>query len=547
MELDEKPKILIVDDVPEKLLALEVILEELHQVVVPARSGGEALRRLLVDDFAVILLDVQMPEMDGFETAALIRQRQRSEHTPIIFLTAFPDETHATRGYSLGAVDYILTPVIPDVLRTKVSVFVDLFRMTQLAKRQADERVALAHEHAARLAAEKANHAKNEFLANISHELRTPMNAIIGMTDLALAEKMSPIVVDYLATVQSSARSLLVLLNEILDFSKMEAGKFALQNIPFRLRQLIEEVRRTYEFRLADKGLDFVVTVDDSIPDELVGDPVRIRQVLINLLSNAVKFTDKGHVAIHVSANSVLERQADVSFSVVDTGIGISQDDQHRIFAPFTQIDATLSRRQGGIGLGLAIASDLVRAMGGTLALHSNSGHGSNFSFIVSLQRGRSKPDVPHKEPSTDSTATGRLPIVPAPTTDRLCVLLAEDVRANQKLVCRALEKRGHTVDVARDGHEAVGLAAKKRFDVILMDVQMPGLDGYQATAAIRTLDGRARVPIIALTAHAMPDDRQRCLAAGMDDYLAKPLDIRQLIQAVESHSRLAISAATTG
>jgi signal transduction histidine kinase len=304
MQPSEKAKILIVDDVPEKRLAIEVILQELNQTVVAVNSGGEALRRLLNEDFAVILLDVNMPDMDGFETAALIRKRKRSEHTPIIFLTAFPDDTYAQRGYSLGAVDYILTPVVPNVLRTKVAVFVDLYRMRQQEQKQAEERIALAHEHAARVAAERANRAKNEFLANVSHELRTPMNAIIGMTDLALVELLSPLVREYLTTVRSSAHVLLELLNEILDLSKMEAGKFTLQSVHFGLRHLVDDLTRTYRFRAADKGLEMLSRVAEEVPDDFTGDPMRLRQVLSNLLSNALKFTDRGRIALEISVES---------------------------------------------------------------------------------------------------------------------------------------------------------------------------------------------------------------------------------------------------
>jgi signal transduction histidine kinase len=532
-----KAKILVVDDVPGKLLAIEAVLESLEQTVVSVSSGTEALRRLLVDDFAVILLDVNMPELDGFETAKLIRQRQRSEHTPIIFLTAYADDAYAERGYSLGAVDYILTPAAPEVLRAKVSVFVELYHKTQQIQRQADQRVLLAQEHAARVEAERASLAKSQFLTNISHELRTPLTAIIGMTDLALLESLSPQVRTNLTTVQTNAHLLLELLNEILDLSKLEAGKLSLESGPLDLRKIIKELSHTFGHRTREKGLAFAAVVDRAIPNHLIGDSLRLRQVLINLLNNAVKFTERGKVSLEVQLESSCDREAWVRFIVSDTGIGIDEEDQDRIFAPFTQVDASTARRHEGAGLGLAITAELIRAMAGTRSLRSERGKGSVFTFTAPLMIDASKLDA---APPADEKRTSPAdhPLNQPRTGPALHVLLAEDTRTNQTLVVRALNKRGHQVRVASDGFEAVEMAESERFDVILMDVQMPGMDGIEATAAIRQHPEARNTPIIALTAHSMVGDKERCLAAGMAGYLSKPLDLRELIEAVESAPR---------
>ncbi len=536
MEELQQARILIVDDSPDKLLATRVILEELQQPLISAASGPEALRRLLNEEFAVILLDVNMPEMDRFETAALIRQSRRHEHTPIIFLTAFPDDTHAFRGYSLGAVDYLLTPVVPEVLRTKVAVFVDMYRLNQQIRQQARHRIALAEEHAARLAAEQASEAKSQFVANLSHELRTPMNGIIGMTDLALDESITPMVREYLLTVKSNARLLLELLNELLDFSKLEAGHFVLDSRPLSLRELLADVLRNFGYRAQEKGLLLDFQLDPAVPDALLGDELRLRQVLINLLSNAVKFTESGSVRLEVRRDMETPAEAYVQISVQDTGIGIPLQDQQRIFAPFMQVDASTTRRHGGTGLGLTIASDLIRAMGGRLAVKSEPGKGSTFFFTIPLAKAPPQPP-PRERPKLSSTSSKS-----GERLEALRVLLAEDVPTNQLVIRRILEKRGHTVVVAQDGREAVERVQAEEFDLILMDVQMPEMDGLQATVLIRSMPGLPRVPIIALTAHAMPGDKQRCEAAGMDAYLTKPIDAAELVQVVESCGRAALT-----
>jgi signal transduction histidine kinase len=539
----ELAKILVVDDVPDKLLSIQVILEELGQTVVVANSGSEALRRLLSEDFAVILLDVNMPGMDGFETATLIRQSRRHEHTPIIFITAFPDDTHAFRGYSMGAVDYILTPVVPEVLRAKVSVFVDMFRLNQQIRRQAQERIILAESQAARVAAEQASQAKSEFVANLSHELRTPMNAIIGMTDLSLGETLTPLVREYLLTVKSNARLLLELLNELLDFSKLEAGKFVLNARPFSLRDMLADIVRDFGYRATQKGLKLESRVEQGIPDSLLGDELRLRQVLINLLSNAIKFTEAGSIRLDISLDMETPSEVYVRLAVEDTGIGIPAKDQERIFAPFMQVDASTTRRHGGTGLGLTIASDLIRAMGGKLALRSEPGRGSTFHFTIGLAKATGAIDGKPSEPRPQLHERSSTLAVLAERAEPCRVLLVEDVPTNQMVIRRILEKRGHHVQVASNGREAVTQVQAAEFDLILMDVQMPEMDGFQATALIRELPDLARVPIVALTAHAMPGDRERCEAAGMDGYLTKPIDAQQLLEVVEGNCRASVAS----
>lgn len=538
-----KAKILIVDDDPSKVMAIEAVLQCLGQVLVSVASGEEALRRLLTEDFAVILLDVNMPGIDGFETAELIRRRRRSEHVPIIFLTAYADDAFQDRGYALGAVDYLLMPATPDVLRAKVGVFIDLFQKSEQVRLQAEQRVQLAQEQAARVEAERASIAKSQFLTNISHELRTPMTAIIGMTDLSLMEPLPTNVREYLGAVQTNAHLLLELLNEILDLSKLEAGTLTLESAPLQLRKILGELMHTFGHRADQKRLKLEVIVDPAVPNHLIGDSLRLRQVVFNLLTNAIKFTERGSVTLDVRIESSCDREAWIRFAVSDTGIGISRNDQDRIFAPFTQVDASSKRRRDGAGLGLAISADLIRAMGGSRAVRSELGNGSEFSFIVPLLIDRNKLDnVPNADPTSecDSTNASRK----EPSISPLRILLAEDTPTNQLLVRHALGRRGHQVVVAGDGRTAVDLARRGRYDVILMDLQMPDMDGFEATAAIRRLPEK-QPPIIALTAHTMVGDRERCLAAGMQSYLSKPIDLRELIATVESTALGSITVST--
>lgn len=402
--------------------------------------------------------------------------------------------------------------------------------------------------------AESASHARSEFLANVSHELRTPINAVLGMTQLALTETLSDVVRDYISTARNSAESLLVLLNDILDFSRLESGRFRIDLESFPIRELIEETVRTLSDSAAEKGLELNCEVQPDVPIEVVGDAVRLRQVLTNLITNAIKFTERGEVLLSVQLVRRWPQEVRLRFVVRDTGIGISQADQQRIFEPFTQADSSSTRRFGGTGLGLTICAELLRLMGGRLLLQSEIGTGSEFSFMLSFavsstdaadyaadaaQDGANAAQGLDGEDHQHPSRAQPLAIPQdAKPPGKLTVLLAEDTPANQKVVTSILRKRGHEVRVAPDGREALRLFQDQSFDVILMDVQMPQWDGYRATEEIRRLERRHQrspTPIIALTAHAMRGDREKCLEAGMDAYLAKPIDVEELLSLVES------------
>ncbi len=518
--------ILVVDDDERNLAAIEVALGELGRHLVKARSGPEALRQLLERDFALILLDIQMPGMDGFETAQLIRQRERSQHVPIIFVTAYSrEDREIIHGYNLGAVDFLFKPIVPEVLRAKASVFVELQERTREVRRQGERlRQMERKEHERTLAAERQrweaealreeSDRKDQFIALLAHELRNPLAPLVTGLELMLQFGIDH---DELERVRRSmARQvshLVRLVDDLLDVSRVSQGKIDLQFARHDLTDLVEQAVDSVQSDAEDKGQELTVNVaSDTLVVE--GDGVRLVQVISNLLSNAVRYTPEGG-SIRVSCAADGE---DALLRVADTGCGIEPEMAERIFDMFVQ-----ERKGGkGLGLGLTLVKQLVDLHEGTVRVFSQ-GAGQGSEFVVRLPRVEgeaSQPDVP--EDSAD------LP--------RLRIAVVEDEEDVAQALQALLESWGQEVRVARDGQQGVEMITSWRPDLALMDIAMPGLDGYSAAEELRRTLPHEALRLVALTGFGRKEDRRRAHHAGFDDHLVKPAAPRALRRVLRSH-----------
>jgi len=709
--MDNESEILIVEDSLTQALKLQFILEQHDYRVAVANNGREALDYLKEHTPTLVISDIVMPEINGYEMCRRIKDKGSLKDIPVILLTSLSDPVDVIRGLQCGADNFITKPYQEDFLISRIkSVLINrelrktasgewgfeiFFRGEQYTitsdRMQMVDLLFSSFENAvqknqelenvirelkttqeelalAKAAAERANQAKSLFLANMSHDIRTPMNGIIGMTELCLDTELTGEQKEYLGMVKSSADSLLSLLNDILDFSKIEGDMIELEQIDFNLRNAVEDTVKSLAYLAHNKGLELACRIHRDVPVALVGDPGRLRQVIVNLAGNSLKFTEKGEVVVEVALEDESEDEVTLHFLVKDTGIGIPLEKQEKIFKAFSQADESTTRQYGGTGLGLSISSRLSAMLGGKIWVESEPGEGATFHFTAkfSLQK---EPIPPRKMALTDlrgsptlvidDNATNReileetllnwgmtptvvkgedalrvledtkssenpfslvlldatasekggfaigaeisanpkwavpmimmtssvgmrgdgklcrklgiaayltkpikrselfdaiLAVLNMGGTDpgkhdlvtkhsireskaRLRVLVAEDNPVNQKLAQKLLKKMGHMVDLAGNGREAVDAFSRATFDVILMDVQMPEMDGFEATAAIREkekTDG-GHIPIIAMTAHAMKGDREKCLEAGMDGYVSKPIRVPKLAEAIES------------
>jgi signal transduction histidine kinase len=521
---DERVNILLVDDRPDKLLALETVLASLGQNLVLAHSGTEALRHLLKQEFALIVLDVSMPGMDGFETASLIRQRSNSELTPIIFISAINySEVHLSRGYSLGAVDYISTPLVPEILRAKVSFFIELHRKTEQLKRQAEMQLQLIREQAARAEAESANKAKDRFIAMLSHELRTPLTPILFASSILSRDPTVPDRIrEELKIITRNVELEARLIDDLLDVTRISQGKLSLEFETADARELIHSALRICSSEISAKNLTVRLELE-AIEHRILADAARLQQIFWNLIQNAVKFTPPNG---QITLRSNNPRSSWFRLEVIDSGIGITSDALARIFDPFEQAGGT---GFGGLGLGLAISKAIVELHGGKIfASSAGADHGAMFVIELPNVVSSAPEQIPAPLPNIASAPSVKQNPAPRPR-----ILLVDDHVDSVRPMQLFLETIGYQVTTAHSVATALRASSEEEFDMLVSDIGLPDGSGDDI---IRQLQEKGHKLIsIALSGYGTEQDIARSRAAGFQLHLTKPVSPQHLQTTIDS------------
>lgn len=525
----EKINILIVDDRPENIIALEALLQRDDINIITTTNPNEALRLSWEMDIAIALVDVQMPEMDGFELVEILKSNPRTKDILIIFVTAISKETkYAVKGLNTGAVDYLYKPLDPFVTSAKVDSFIQFVRSQRDVKKKNRELEAYQKELIkAKELAEQGKRIKENFLANMSHELRTPINGIIGIAHLLGKTELSEDQKEMIGLLEISSNSLLGVINDILDLSKIEAGKFKITRAETDLPALCQGVVNLLRIRAKEKRLNLITELDPALPKYVLADSLRLNQILMNLIGNAIKFTSEGSVTLKVDVVNLKGNNARLRFLVIDTGIGIAKENTEKIFETFEQANEKTTIDFGGTGLGLSIVKNLAKLKGGTLEVQSELGVGSTFCFENWYQV------VKELEPVLKKT---RESLEPLP---HLRVLVAEDNPINKFLIIKILKDWEIDADVVENGKDAIDKLKENEYDIILMDTFMPVMNGLDAIKHIRDgyAPGKESIPIITFSAAVMETDKKTAIAAGANDVVSKPFELETLHQKLRMYT----------
>ncbi|MBF0102541.1 MAG: response regulator [Desulfobacterales bacterium] len=556
--------ILILDDSNEQLIILERFLKKGgFDSIVKADNAEQAYTILGLETadtpspVDLILLDLLMPNVSGIDVCRKIKSTPHLHDIPIIMVTGMSDAENLEQAFEAGASDYIIKPVkkiellarVRSAIRLKQEIDQRKSLNAELEQRvlertakleEANQQLLLSSEKAKELArkADAANEAKTRFLANMSHEIRTPLNGIIGLAHLLLETNPTSEQLNYLQNLRASADFLHSLLNDLLDISKLEAGELNLEYRHFNLNEILLDIIKICASHAEQKKLNVTYTIQSEVPMNLYADSARLKQILINLTDNAIKYTSVGHVAILVEKIHETDIEASLRFRIEDTGIGIPKEKIEQLFEFFSMLDDSLTRPYGGIGMGLTISRQLIQLMKGQFGVESEVEKGSVFWFMLTFQKSmlnQDKSSTTTQEPSTNIKTSDGSNATPSPYK----ILVAEDNAVNRLVVSKMLKKNGYEVDTAEDGLVAIQSLTEKNYDLVLMDVQMPNMDGLSATKTIRDVNSTVLnrdIPIIALTAHAMKEDETRCIEAGMNDYITKPIQLEKLIQTLATY-----------